>query len=189
MGNVSQHPVTMTEPQWSLRWINLVCYLSWHEKLTIGPRPQDCTEDHLQQWNFVGSIIKAVGTNKCIDVTDGNTNNGAKLQVWTCVDGAANQQFNHWDDPVPFLIVPEDHISWRPHQFKCFDNTDGKIKNGNHVSIIAVTEGTFLRSNRFRYGIVIIPTLTRFVKWICAPHFNCPNWNPQKWFLKPIVNA
>ncbi|TFK32694.1 ricin B lectin domain-containing protein [Crucibulum laeve] len=101
-------------------------------------RIQDCDYRHgnpNQRWHFEGSIIQALGTNKCLDVTDGNSANGAKLQVWTCVDGAANQQFQHWVSNV--LVVPEDHISWLLHPFQCLDLTDGNLANGTPIQIWA----------------------------------------------------
>lgn len=46
-------------------------------------------------WSFEGSTPRLDGTNDCLDVTDGGTANCTSLQVWTCVDGARNQQFYH----------------------------------------------------------------------------------------------
>ncbi|KAF8959157.1 ricin B lectin domain-containing protein [Flammula alnicola] len=89
--------------------------------------------NRLQTWFFDGSTLKLVGTNKCLDVTDGNTSNGAKLQVWTCVDGARNQQFYHWDHVQ--LIVPEDHISWMHLPGKCMDLTDGVVQDDTRIQM------------------------------------------------------
>ncbi|KAF5323259.1 hypothetical protein D9619_013523 [Psilocybe cf. subviscida] len=84
-----------------------------------------------QTWSFEGSTLRLDGTNKCLDVTDGGTANGTPLQVWTCVDGARNQQFYHWDRVQ--LIFPEDHISWAALQGKCLDLTDGSLALGTKV--------------------------------------------------------
>ncbi|KDR73722.1 hypothetical protein GALMADRAFT_212540 [Galerina marginata CBS 339.88] len=86
-----------------------------------------------QTWFFDGSTLKLDGTNKCLDVTDGKTSNGVKLQVWTCVDGARNQQFYHWDHVQ--LIVPEDHISWIYQPGKCMDLTDGVVQDGTKIQL------------------------------------------------------
>ncbi|KAF5323260.1 hypothetical protein D9619_013522 [Psilocybe cf. subviscida] len=86
-----------------------------------------------QTWSFEGSTLRLDGTNKCLDVTDGGTANGTPLQVWTCVDGARNQQFYHWDRVQ--LVFPEDHISWAALQGKCLDLTDGSLASGTKASV------------------------------------------------------
>ncbi|KAF8993849.1 ricin B lectin domain-containing protein [Cyathus striatus] len=86
-----------------------------------------------QKWYFQGSLIQLSGMNKCLDVADGNSSNGVKLQVWTCVDGNANQQFQRTDPNV--LALPEDHISWMLHLNLCMDLTDGRLDNGNQIQL------------------------------------------------------
>ena len=54
---------------------------------------QPCTGNKSQNWSFEGGSIKVHG-DKCLDVTGGSTQNGVKLQVWTCSDNKnPNQQF------------------------------------------------------------------------------------------------
>jgi len=87
----------------------------------------------LQKWQFIGSTMQAVGTSKCIDVKDGLSADGSRVQVWTCFDGNGNQQFRHWVGE--FLVVPEDHISWMLNPNQCLDNTDGQLVDGNPIQI------------------------------------------------------
>lgn len=96
---------------------------------------QDCRPDIWrpeQVWYFNNDQIQPLATDKCLDVTDGNTN-GGKLQVWTCEGTNPNQQFQHWVTNV--VIVPEDHIQWKS-RFQCMDLTNSGIPtNGNQVSV------------------------------------------------------
>jgi hypothetical protein len=57
--------------------------------------------------------------NKCLNIKDGSTANGAELQIWTCSDGNPNQNFIHSGGDV--LTLPIDRISWGAHQGKCVD--------------------------------------------------------------------
>ncbi|KAJ7628034.1 ricin B lectin domain-containing protein, partial [Mycena polygramma] len=69
--------------------------------------------------------IQAFG-NKCIDVTDGVNADGTKLQIWTCVEGSANQQY--------LWINNGTQIQWAGTDF-CIDLTDGKSVNGQPIQI------------------------------------------------------
>ncbi|KAF9466977.1 ricin B lectin domain-containing protein [Collybia nuda] len=84
-----------------------------------------------QRWTFQGSQIRM--GNLCMDVTNGSTANGARLQVWTCSSGNANQQFAHSGGNV--LDIPTDRISWAAHSGKCIDLTDGSDVNGNQIQM------------------------------------------------------
>lgn len=42
--------------------------------------------------------------NKCLDVTNGLTVDGTKLQIWTCTSGNTNQQF-YYTVCLRFLFV------------------------------------------------------------------------------------
>jgi hypothetical protein len=68
---------------------------------------------------------------KCIDVKDGVNTNGVRLQTWTCVDGAANQQFLHRGGSV--VTLPTEFIGWDAHPGLCMDLTDGINVSGNPV--------------------------------------------------------
>jgi hypothetical protein len=83
-----------------------------------------------QKWSFQGSQIKVFG-NKCLDVTDGHTYNGVKLQIYSCGPGNGNQEFVHSGGRALTTI---DRISWKPHPEKCVDLTDGDLSPGNKVS-------------------------------------------------------
>jgi len=99
-------------------------------KVTI----QDCDYKHgnpHQKWTFKGSQIRM--GKFCLDVTNGNTANGNKLQIWTCSSGNKNQQFAHSGGDV--LDIPTDRISWVSHPNKCVDLTGGSQTNGNRIQI------------------------------------------------------
>lgn len=54
---------------------------------------ESCTGATSQKWTFTGGSVQVYG-NKCLDVTNGSTANGVKLQIWTCsTNGNPNQQF------------------------------------------------------------------------------------------------
>lgn len=105
----------------------------------------------------------------CMDVTDGSTANGARLQVWTCASGNANQQFSHSGGDV--LDIPTDRISWAAHPGKCMDLTDGSDANGNQVGLLLLCPfvtfqrliDVVFRCRRFRCGIVVRVTRIRYV--------------------------
>ncbi|CAK5270007.1 unnamed protein product [Mycena citricolor] len=68
--------------------------LGFFTKFDAGPQP-----------------IKVFG-DKCIDVTDGVVANGTKLQIWTCVDGSANQQWISVKDSTLRLNGTNMCIDW-----------------------------------------------------------------------------
>ncbi|KIJ55019.1 carbohydrate-binding module family 13 protein [Sphaerobolus stellatus SS14] len=92
-----------------------------------------CGTRPFQSWHFNGPYLQAIGTDKCIDLTNGNGSNGARLQVWTCSEGNPNQQFRHWD--TTYIYLPEEHISWLANSGLCFDNTNGFVAEGNPVQM------------------------------------------------------
>ncbi|KAJ7927061.1 ricin B lectin domain-containing protein [Mycena leptocephala] len=73
---------------------------------------------------------------KCIDVTDGVNADGTKLQIWTCTEGNANQQ---WISP-PAGGAPS-IFQWNGTD-KCLDLTDGNIADGNVLQIWTCSFGT-----------------------------------------------
>ncbi|KAJ7726815.1 hypothetical protein DFH07DRAFT_234705 [Mycena maculata] len=61
-------------------------------------------------------------SDKCLDVPNGSTENGVKLQIWTCAEGNTNQMFqNHIGQ-----------IEWSGTG-KCIDLTNGNSTSGNPV--------------------------------------------------------
>ncbi|KAJ6526466.1 alginate lyase-domain-containing protein [Mycena capillaripes] len=86
---------------------------------------QACTGAAAQKWTFNDGAVEVFG-NKCLDVIDGKTNNGNKLQIWTCsTNHNVNQQF-WWTGDL--------HFSWTNHG-KCIDLTDGNQADGNRPQI------------------------------------------------------
>jgi hypothetical protein len=109
--------------------VALSFYISTHQT----DHTKDCDYRHGnpgQRWSLVGAQIRASDT-KCLDVRDGSTANGAKLQIWACGSTNANQRFAHSGGDV--LTIPDDRISWATHPGKCVDLTGGRLSNGNQV--------------------------------------------------------
>ncbi|KAJ7859212.1 ricin B lectin domain-containing protein, partial [Mycena olivaceomarginata] len=69
---------------------------------------------------------------KCLDVTNGATTNGNKLQIWTCATANTNQLF------VPHGIVASNGnggtVQWSGTN-KCLDTTDGVLADGTPIQI------------------------------------------------------
>lgn len=86
---------------------------------------QSCTGADAQQWSFNDGSLKVFG-NKCLDVVDGSTADGTKLQIWTCSDNHnPNQQWYYTGDQ---------HLSWTNHG-KCIDLSDGSLADGNRPQL------------------------------------------------------
>ncbi|KAL1407929.1 hypothetical protein Q8F55_004725 [Vanrija albida] len=47
-----------------------------------------------QHWTYIYGRVKIRGTNLCLDVKDGNFNNGTPLQVWWCDLDSPNQAWS-----------------------------------------------------------------------------------------------
>ncbi|KAF7354293.1 hypothetical protein MVEN_01117600 [Mycena venus] len=67
--------------------------------------------------------------NKCLDVPNGSTANGVKLQIWTCTAGNTNQLFQ-----VHASSNGASQIEWSG-KGKCMDLTDGKSVSGNPIQL------------------------------------------------------
>ncbi|KAF7341850.1 hypothetical protein MSAN_02040500 [Mycena sanguinolenta] len=78
-----------------------------------------------------GSISTYGGT-KCLDVTNGSTANGVKLQIWDCVAGNTNQMWTVKDGNPS-------QIEWNGTG-KCIDLTDGESVNGNLIQLWDCTD-------------------------------------------------
>jgi hypothetical protein len=61
--------------------------------------------------------------NKCLDVTNGATASGTKLQIWTCGNGNPNQLWQ---------INGDSTINWAGKNL-CLDLTGGSLSNGTRV--------------------------------------------------------
>jgi len=84
--------------------------------------------------NGVGPIgkITMFGGSKCLDLTNGNTANGNKLQLWTCFDGNTNQKWS---------VNNVGTITFAGESTKCVDNTNGNFTDGNRIQIWDCTKG------------------------------------------------
>ncbi|KAH6908222.1 ricin B lectin domain-containing protein, partial [Coprinopsis sp. MPI-PUGE-AT-0042] len=86
-----------------------------------------------QVFHFDGNLIKPLSTDKCLDVKDGNTNNGTQLQIWTCSTANPNQLFEHFSKEM--LVIPDDYINWAAQPSLCFDLTDSNTADGTPIQI------------------------------------------------------
>ncbi|KAK7055568.1 ricin B lectin domain-containing protein [Favolaschia claudopus] len=83
--------------------------------------------------------------NKCLDVPNGSTANGVKLQIWDCAEGNTNQM---WTIHSGF-----DQIEWAG-KGKCLDLTDGKTANGNPIQLWdCVADNGSANQKWFRGGV------------------------------------
>ncbi|KAF7294645.1 hypothetical protein MIND_01001200 [Mycena indigotica] len=85
---------------------------------------QDCTTSASQSWTITGTGTLSIYGDKCLDVVDGRTASGTRLQLWTCASGNGNQQFT----------LSGQTIQWTGHS-SCVDVTDGVLTNGNRMQI------------------------------------------------------
>lgn len=86
---------------------------------------EDCVADGStsQEWTNTGTTLQIFG-NKCLDVTNGATADGTKLQIWTCNTGNTNQEW----------VTFGSSIQWSPSS--CLDLTNGVQTDGNLVRIL-----------------------------------------------------
>jgi hypothetical protein len=75
-----------------------------------------------QLWTYTGASFK-IFDNMCLDVTDGKTNNGNKIQIWECFTGNTNQQWS---------VTADNRIAWT-NKHECLDLTDGVLSGGSRV--------------------------------------------------------
>jgi hypothetical protein len=75
-----------------------------------------------QQWTLSGGTLSVFGGTKCLDVTNGSTTNGNKMQIYSCASGNKNQQFT----------TSGTTIKWANHN-ECLDLTDGNTSDGTVV--------------------------------------------------------
>ena len=88
-----------------------------------------------------------------LDVTNGNTANGNKMQIYTCSAGNVNQGFS---------VTTDNRIAWTNHG-ECLDLTDGSLANGNPVRSHSVlfAAADYLKQ-RPRCGLARTTTIIRF---------------------------
>ncbi|KAH6891604.1 ricin B lectin domain-containing protein [Coprinopsis sp. MPI-PUGE-AT-0042] len=86
-----------------------------------------------QVFRFDGNLIRPLSSDKCLDVKDGNPNDGTQLQVWSCSATNPNQLFEHLSKEM--LVIPDDYINWVTQPSKCLDLTDGNTADGTPIQI------------------------------------------------------
>ncbi|KAJ7041240.1 ricin B lectin domain-containing protein [Mycena alexandri] len=105
-----------------------------------------CDGSTSQLWTAIDSTLVVYG-NKCLDVTNGNTANGTKLQIWDCTPGDANQQLG--------FFPSDQNIQWASHGM-CVDLTDGSLANGNQVQLITCYHDPDPNNQIWNFGIEYI---------------------------------
>ncbi|KAJ7635006.1 hypothetical protein FB45DRAFT_1025905 [Roridomyces roridus] len=92
---------------------------------------QPCNGSPNQSWTQNGQTLLVNG-NMCLDVTDGNTNDGAKMQIWACTpgQGGAAQHF----------ATAGSKIQWAGKN-KCLDLTGSSLASGNQVQMWSCASG------------------------------------------------
>lgn len=84
-----------------------------------------CNGSISQNWSEVGPNSSLVAfVNKCLDVVDGNKQNGAKLQIWDCFENNTNQRWTRQGNTLKWMGTN-----------KCLDLTDGKTTDGSDVQL------------------------------------------------------
>ncbi|KAK6988251.1 hypothetical protein R3P38DRAFT_2413701, partial [Favolaschia claudopus] len=63
----------------------------------------------------------------CVDITNGTTTPGTKLQIYACTPGQGNANQH-------FSITSDKHIQWA-NQNECLDLTDGSLASGNPIQV------------------------------------------------------
>ena len=78
---------------------------------------------------------------KCLDLKDGNTNNGANIQQWRCITGNTNQEF---------VLVDDGNYYYLQHKAsgKCVDVSGGSSNNGTNIQLWDCVEGN--QNQRFK---------------------------------------
>lgn len=76
--------------------------------------------------------LKVYGS-KCLDVTDGNTANGAKMQIYGCGSGGVGDANQQWS------ATADNRIAWT-NMGECLDLTNGSDTNGNVVSTCGIRQ-------------------------------------------------
>jgi len=69
--------------------------------------------------------------NKCLDLVDGKARDGAKVQIWDCVDGSPNQA---WVSKGNVLQFQGSNL--------CLDVTDGAFNSGTGLQVWSCNEGS-----------------------------------------------
>lgn len=76
-----------------------------------------CNGTSAQQWQQTGNTFTIFG-NKCLNVKDGRTDDGTRLQLWSCDPATTSDKNNLWR-------VENGSIRWQKAPNKCLDVTGG----------------------------------------------------------------
>jgi peptidoglycan/xylan/chitin deacetylase (PgdA/CDA1 family) len=93
---------------------------------------EPCNGSTSQAWTQNGQTLVVYG-NMCLDVTNGSTTNGVKMQIWACTPGAG-------DAAQHFTLTSANQIQW-VNTAECLDLTDGSLTSGNQVQMWACATG------------------------------------------------
>lgn len=80
-----------------------------------------CDGTSHQQWTLTGNRI-SLANNKCLDMTNGNNNDGNKPQIWDCFDDNVNQAWSYQGGKIM-------------HATMCLDMTDGNSNAGTVLQV------------------------------------------------------
>ncbi|KAF8139262.1 ricin B lectin domain-containing protein [Mycena galopus ATCC 62051] len=106
---------------------------------------EPCDGSASQLWTAIGSTIVVYG-NMCLDVPNGNTTNGVKLQIWACTPGVgdANQQF--------VFFSSDQNIQWI-NEDMCLDLPDGNPASGTQIQMWACYQDTNQNNQIWNFGL------------------------------------
>ncbi|KAJ7806991.1 hypothetical protein B0H14DRAFT_1541165 [Mycena olivaceomarginata] len=87
---------------------------------------QPCNGSTGQAWTQNGQTLLVYG-NMCLDVTNGSTANGAKMQIWACTPGQG-------DAAQHFTVTSDKHIQLAG-KTQCLDLSGGSLTSGSQAQI------------------------------------------------------
>jgi peptidoglycan/xylan/chitin deacetylase (PgdA/CDA1 family) len=93
---------------------------------------EPCNGSTSQSWTQNGQTLLVYGT-MCLDVTNGSTANGVKMQIWACTPGQG-------DAAQHFTLTSANQIQWA-NTAECLDLTNGALTSGNQVQMWACATG------------------------------------------------
>ncbi|KAJ7876439.1 ricin B lectin domain-containing protein [Mycena leptocephala] len=107
---------------------------------------EPCDGSTSQLWTRFGSTLVIYG-DMCLDVTDGNTAIGTKLQIWACTPGDTNQElgFNSAHQTIEWAIGN-----------MCVDLTDGSLANGTQAQMVPCFQDTNDPTLTWQFGLEYI---------------------------------
>ena len=98
-----------------------------------------------QVWIYDG-LTKMIRSGKnhdyCLDLKGGTQAEGTNIQLYKCSYGNKNQVWEVNGATTPSLSSRTGTIRPSSHQDKCFDNTKGRLGNGNDIKLYTCSEPT-----------------------------------------------